>query len=165
MWKERARVRCLDGCRFVLADWISPLHFIFCFPPLRNVEDSGADIEDNTTHTYIYTLPSYFLLSTIYIMNITSHVWAVHHHGKHVEAISVILASPAVMSSGVDVGVFYGLISSFSIVQCSRFGWANFLERSGDVFDMCMRDWLTKKGFFWHAKMNERTNERTHERS
>ena len=43
-------------------------------------------------------------------------------HGKHVEAISVILASPAVMSSGVDVGVFYGLISSFSIVQCSRFG-------------------------------------------
>ena len=48
MWKERARVRCLDGCRFVLADWISPLHFIFCLPPQSpwNLEDRGAEIED-----------------------------------------------------------------------------------------------------------------------
>ena len=55
---------------------------------------------------------------TIYIMNITCHVWARHHwHGRHIEAISVIWARSAscnvVRASGVGVGGFYGLISSF----------------------------------------------------
>ena len=54
---------------------IGSLHFILSFVSLLSGMLKIAVLTLRTIlHTHIYTLPSYFLLSTIYIMNITSHV-------------------------------------------------------------------------------------------
>ena len=159
MWKERARVRCLDGCRFVLADWISPLHFIFCFPPLRNVEDSGADIEDNTTHTYIYPsfiFPAQHYLHNEYHLSCLSSASSRQARGRDIcdsgQPSCNVVGSGCGCILWSHIQFFHRPMFSFWMSQLSR------AERG------CLRyvhaGLIDQKGIFLTCQ-NERTNERT----